>query len=86
MFQEEGNKTMKTENTERKNELALIWRHTHRDFKGKGADGIKRVLVLRPGGTTSVPLNALTDAEVADKLGYAKHKEEERLAKKAGKV
>lgn len=51
---------------DRKQQLALIYRHTHRDYKGNGA-----ILVLREGGTHSVPLSCLTEAEIADKLPYA---------------
>jgi hypothetical protein len=47
----------------RATKLALIWKHTHRDYKGK-IDGVKYVLVLREGGTCSVALTDLTDAEV----------------------
>lgn len=46
---------------------ALVWRHTHRDFKGL-IDGIRTVLHLAPGGTCVVALSSLTDAELFDKL------------------
>jgi hypothetical protein len=68
---------------ERNEALKLIWRHTHRDFKGKLADGSKSVLTLRQGGTTLVPIDALTDAEIAEKLPYAQHCEAKRQAAKA---
>lgn len=55
--------------------LRLIWKHTHRDYRGK-VNGVKSVLVLRTGGTHLVPLDALTDAEVADKLAYAERREQ----------
>ena len=57
--------------------LALIWKHTHRDFKGKWVDGTRCILILRPGeGTCSVPLVCLTETEIADKLKYALNREE----------
>lgn len=68
----------------REQELRLIWRHTHRDFKGKLPDGTKTVLVLRAGGTTMVPLDQLTDDEIAAKMPHANHLEAKRLAKLKG--
>lgn len=53
---------------------ALIWKHTHRDFKGK-SDGVKMIMICRNGGSTLCPIPGLTDAEYADKLGYAQRKE-----------
>jgi len=50
-----------------KEALRIIWRHTHRDFRGT-ITGTKTVLTLREGGTTLVDLASLTDAEIADKL------------------
>lgn len=47
----------------RAQKLATIWRRKHRDYKGK-IDGVKYVLVLRQGGTCSVPLDSLTDEEI----------------------
>lgn len=48
----------------------LVWRHTHRDFRGRGSDGVRRVLHLNPqtGGTESWPLAAFTDDELLAKL------------------
>lgn len=46
---------------------ALVWRHTHRDFKGL-IDGVRTVLHLVRGGGGAVPLSSLTDAELYDKL------------------
>jgi hypothetical protein len=51
----------------REEKLAAIWRNTHADFKGK-IDGKACILVLREGGTRSVPLTDLTDDEIAAKL------------------
>lgn len=47
--------------------LAAIWRATHNDFKGIN-NGSRCVLVLREGGTCSVPLSCLTEAEIISKL------------------
>jgi hypothetical protein len=51
----------------REEKLLAIWRNTHADFKGK-IDGKACILVLREGGTHSVPLTDLTDDEIAAKL------------------
>ena len=69
----------------RAQQLALIYRHTHADFKGKNADMGKTILVSR-NGTTLVSLEHLTDAEIADKLPSALRQEEKRLAKIAAKT
>ena len=61
-------------------ELALIYRHTHRDYKGK-IGGCGSILVLRDGGTTLVMMTDLTDAEIASRLPYALRQEAERKAK-----
>ena len=61
--------------------LALIYRHTHRDFKGK-IGGVGAIMILRDGGTSLVMMTALTDAEIESKLPYALRKEEERKAAK----
>lgn len=66
----------------REQKLALIYRHTHKDFKGR-MNGERNILVLRAGGTTLIPLSALTDAEIAAKFPYARSKEMDRLAAKA---
>lgn len=54
----------------RDQQLALIWRDTHKDYKGK-IDGVPYIMVLRVGGTHSVPLDALTDEEVGRKFADA---------------
>lgn len=67
---------MATELTKAK-KLALIWKHTHRDFRGKTLYGSKAIMILRSGeGTCLVPLSALTDAEIAEQLAYALRQEE----------
>ena len=56
----------------RAQKLKLVWRHTHRDFKGVAEDGTKRVLLFVPGvGTCSVPLETLTDEQIEAKLPKA---------------
>jgi hypothetical protein len=59
---------------DRKKQLAAVWRNTHRDFKGK-INGVRGILVLREGGTHSVPLDDLTDAEIASRLPKPKKDE-----------
>ncbi len=65
--------------------LALIYRHTHRDFKGK-VGGIGAIMIMRNGGTTLVGMTSLTDEEIASKLPYAIKKETERHAAKTDKA
>lgn len=55
-------------------DLDLIWKHTHRDYRGT-MNGVRTILTLRQGGTTLVRLDDLTDDEKADKLKYAKSRE-----------
>ncbi|NMZ71357.1 hypothetical protein SAMN05216370_0165 [Pseudomonas peli] len=62
--------------------LKLIYRHTHRDYRGKLADGTKSILTIRG----IVALDDLTEAEVSDRLPLARRKEAERLQAKAPKV
>jgi hypothetical protein len=58
--------------------LNLIYRHTHRDFKsGKKGEG-RNILMLTIHGTTLVPITALTDKEIEDKLPYALKKEADK--------
>ena len=64
----------------REQKLQLIWRHTHRDYRGT-MKGVRNILVLRRGGTTLVPLSDLTDAEIADRLPRALRREADRKAK-----
>lgn len=52
---------------------ALIWKHTHRDFKGK-SDGIKMIMIYR-NGSTLCPISGLTDDEYADRLQSAQRKD-----------
>jgi len=61
--------------------LTLIYRHTHRDYRGNYG-GVKSIMVCRGGASCVVPLDGLTEAEVADRLPYAMKKEAERLEAK----
>jgi hypothetical protein len=64
----------------RKEKLKLIWRHTHRDYRGIAADGTKMVLEMVPGvGTCSVPLESLTDEQIEKRMPYVLKIEEVRL-------
>jgi hypothetical protein len=47
--------------------LKLVWRHTHRDYKGI-RNGQRCILVNRDGATVLVPLTDLTSAEIAARL------------------
>lgn len=72
----------------RKQKLALIYRHTHRDFKGKAGPqwgehaGEKTLLVSEGGGSALVLLETLSDDHIAQQLPYALKKEAQRLAAK----
>lgn len=65
--------------------LTLIYRHTHRDYKGN-AGGVRSIMVHRGGASCVVPLDGLTEAEVANLLPYAMKKEAQRLAEKKNKT
>jgi hypothetical protein len=53
----------------RKKLEALVWKHTHRDFKGRTPDGVRTVMQLVPGqGTCIVALAKLSDDELVGKL------------------
>lgn len=51
---------------QRKKLERAVWSKTHRDFRGM-IDGVRTILVLRPDGTTLVPMSGLTNDELADK-------------------
>jgi hypothetical protein len=63
--------------------LNLIYRHTSRDYKNNAKGDDRAILVLRAGGTHLVPLIALTDAEIEDKLTYALYKEDKKRTEPA---
>ncbi len=69
--------------TPRKTALTLIYRHAHRDQKGT-TDGTRTILAYR-NGTCLVALDALTDAEVRERLPYALKLEGRRQAKLAAR-
>ena len=70
---------LKTAELSRDQKLALIYKHTHKDFKSH-IDGHRTILVFRA-GTCLVHLDQLTDAEIADKLAYALKKEADKKTK-----
>lgn len=49
-------------NTQKQRRLEAIWKHTHQDYKSD-SDQVRSILVFRD-GTTSVPLENLTDTEI----------------------
>jgi hypothetical protein len=56
-------------NPTRKKLEALLWKHTHRDYRLKRANGEKCVLHNEVGhGTCLVPIASLTDEQVLEKL------------------
>ena len=63
--------------------LNLIYRHAGKDSKNGGKGDARAILVLRKGGTSLVPLIALTDEEIADKLTYALYKEDKKRTEPA---
>lgn len=69
----------------KKQQLQLIWRHTHPDFRGI-INGIPSVLTLRDGGTTLVGIDCLTDREIEAKLICAVQLEARRLAKRSAET
>lgn len=68
-------------NLTREQKLNLIYRHTHRDYKGSGRGALRSILVLR-NGTCLVPLSELTEAEISYKLPFALKDEARRQEKK----
>ncbi|WP_175816980.1 hypothetical protein [Burkholderia diffusa] len=72
----------------RKQKLAVIYRHTHRDYKGPAGPawgehaGEKTLMVNENGASVLTLLETMSDAQIADKLPYALKKEAERRAKK----
>jgi len=75
----------------REQKLKLIWRYTHRDYRGirNDEDRTKVVLEFVPGvGTCSVPLDSLTDEQIEKRMPFVLKCEEvlaeRRAALKAG--
>ena len=71
----------------RKQKLTLIYRHEHRDYKGRAGaqwgdhEGEKTIMVNEKGATVLTLRETLSDDQIANKLPYALKKESERLAK-----
>ncbi len=55
---------------DRKKIEAMVWRPTHREARGVGDDGVRRVLHVNPAtcGTELWPLSSLTNAQLTDRL------------------
>lgn len=62
--------------------LKLIFRHAHRDYRAKLADGSKMLQTIKG----LVCLDNLTDEEIADRLPLARRKEAQRLESKKPKL
>ena len=71
----------------RKQKLTLIYRHTHRDFKGPAGpqfgrhEGQKTIMVNEKGATVLCLLDLLSAEHIAAMLPYALQKEAQRLVK-----
>lgn len=51
---------------------ALVWKHTHKDFRGKDDDGAKSILIFRTGiGTCREYLTSLSDEDLWSKVPSA---------------
>jgi hypothetical protein len=67
----------------RAQQLRLIWRHTHRDLKGRiNGKGNKYIVFCRADGPHLVELPEITDQEIAQRMPYALRKEAQRRAGK----
>ncbi|CAM2198430.1 conserved protein of unknown function (plasmid) [Paraburkholderia kururiensis] len=72
----------------RRQKLALIYRHTHRDYKGRAGSqwgehaGEKTIVVNEEGASVLTLLETLSDGQIADLLPYALEKERARVAAK----
>lgn len=60
---------MSTEYNEK--DIALIWKHTHPDFRGN-IGGKRYILVNEKGATVSSPITALSEKQFQEQLKYAK--------------
>jgi hypothetical protein len=54
----------------REQKIKIIYRHTHRDYKGKLATGERAILVNENGATVLCPLSALSDEQVDKHFPY----------------
>lgn len=70
----------------RETDLALIWKHTHSDFKGIAGQwnpdawapadrGKPMIMLMRSGGTCLVLLEDLTADEITERLPAARRRE-----------
>lgn len=66
----------------RREKLRLIYRWTHRDFKGRFG-GVFSLLINRAGSSQLVPLDQLTDAEIDERLPLAISRAERFAARTA---
>lgn len=57
--------------------LTLIYRWTHKDFKASPGH-VRHIMINRNGGAKLVPLESLTDEEVAQRIEFALQKERDR--------
>jgi len=63
---------------EREQAFALIYRHEHRDYKGRQADGTRTLMSWARYGGGMVCAATITDAELAERLPYARDREARR--------
>lgn len=57
----------KSKSKRRKKFEALVYKYTHRDYKGR-TDGKPSIMILRNGGTTIVPVEELTNRELVQHI------------------
>ena len=63
---------------EREQAFNLIYRHEHRDYKGKLPDGTRTLMSWARYGGGLVSLATITDAELAERLPFARNAEAKR--------
>jgi hypothetical protein len=52
--------------------LREVWANTPKEYRSIGDDKVRRVLAYRNGGTQLVPLDCLTEPEIATRLNRAR--------------
>ena len=55
-----------TKTMTREQKLKIVWRKTHKDYKGK-IEGVKYIMIFR-NGSTLIPLDSLTDKEIDSRI------------------
>jgi hypothetical protein len=65
-------------------QLTIIYRHTHRDYKGK-VNGERAILINENGATVLCPLSALTDKQIARTFPYCYRRELQSIGRGATK-